>query len=115
MIFRKDLAEKVMAGEKTVTRRLCSENKRSPWYRFGCRYERGKEFTVNPGRGIPNIGRARVTSCERVPIDYLMLDDALAEGFASVTEFMLGFMAINGWSKWNPDAAVWRVEFEVCS
>ena len=36
MNFRPELAEKVMAGEKTVTRRVASENPRSPWYVGGC-------------------------------------------------------------------------------
>jgi hypothetical protein len=31
--FQRELAEKVMAGEKTVTRRLVSDNPRSPWWR----------------------------------------------------------------------------------
>lgn len=33
MNFKPELAAKVMSGEKTVTRRLVSENPRSPWWR----------------------------------------------------------------------------------
>lgn len=110
MIFRKDLAEKVMAGRKTVTRRLVSENPNSPWWIERCRYPEGKEFTVNPGRGKLNIGRARVVSCERVVLGHPSEAEARREGFATAAEFEEGFAGING--NYDPEASVWRVELE---
>lgn len=109
MIFRRELAERVLAGEKTVTRRLCSENPRSPWWRERCAYPEGKVFTVNPGRGVERIGEARVVKCERQWLGFLSDDEARAEGFADAAAFQAGFEAING--RYNPTVLVWRIEF----
>jgi hypothetical protein len=111
MIFRPALAAKVMAGEKSVTRRLCSDNPQSPWWREQCIYVEGKEFAVQPGRGKPSIGRARVVSCERQRLGYLNTVETLREGFADEAAFREAFAGING--KYDPDIEVWRVELEV--
>jgi hypothetical protein len=110
MIFKRELAEKVVAGEKTVTRRACSENPRSPWWRERCTYQPGKVFTVNPGRGVARIGEARVVKCERMRLGYLTDAEARAEGVENATVFREVFEAING--SYDPDLMVWRVEFE---
>lgn len=118
MIFRAELAEKVLAGEKTVTRRVVKDNPRSPWWRERCWYTPGKVFTINPGRGAPNVGHARVVSLEREPLSFLrtcsLLDlesEARKEGFATSGEFWKTFEAING--ALPGDTLVWRIEFEV--
>lgn len=110
MIFKPELAEKVIAGEKTVTRRLCSDNPRSPWWSERCTYQPGKVFTVNPGRGVERIGEARVVKCERENLGYLTDAEARAEGFENEAAFTAAFEAING--EYLPWAMVWRVEFE---
>jgi len=46
VIFRRAFAEKVMAGEKTLTRPLCSGNPRSPWRRERCRHPPVGSFAV---------------------------------------------------------------------
>lgn len=117
MIFRPELAAAVMAGEKTVTRRIVSENPRSPWWRERTWYQAGKVFTINPGRGAPNVGRARVIealqqslsalrTCSLVEADA----EARLEGFASSAEFWSAWTGINGW---GGGEIVWRIEFEV--
>jgi hypothetical protein len=111
VIFRPELAAKVMAGEKTVTRRLCSENPRSPWWRERCIYVEGKVFAVQPGRGKPSIGRARVVNCSREPLGVLTNTAARREGFASMDEFREAWKEING--RYDIWAEVWRIEFEV--
>lgn len=125
MIFRPELADAVMGGRKTVTRRLCSENPRSPWWVGGCSYDVGQVFTVNPGRGKVNIGSARVVDVERQRLgdafgDTFGVDDtgrdgdgdeeARREGFRGATAFKLAWLAIN--HTYDPDAVVWRIEFE---
>lgn len=115
MIFHRELAEKVMSGEKTVTRRQVSVNPRSPWWRERCAYTVGKVFTVNPGRGVKRIGEARVVACDRIALGYPKHDEARREGFESVTQLMLGFMLLNRWKAWKPEAEVWRIEFELCA
>lgn len=112
MIFRDDLARKVLAGEKTVTRRACSENPNSPWWIERCRYPEGKDFTVNPGRGKPNIGRARVVRCERMVLGHLSELEAQLEGFDSADAFERGFAQV-GARKYDETLIVWRIAFEL--
>jgi hypothetical protein len=111
MIFRPELAEKVMTGEKTVTRRLASENPRSPWWRDRCAFKVGQSFAVCPGRGRNAVCRAVVTAVRLEEIGVLSEAEARAEGFASAREFEEAFEAING--AYSEVDLVWRVEFEV--
>lgn len=114
MIFRPELAEKVMRGEKTVTRRLCSENPRSPWWRERCRYREGQRFAVQARRGEKAIGYARVVSVEREPLSAAFKRgriEAMQEGFDSVAAFRAAFADING--RIHGSMLVWRIQFEV--
>lgn len=113
MNFQPELAEKVMRGEKTVTRRLASDNPRSPWWRGGCSLVVGRDYAVCPGRGKHAIGRVVVTSVLRMRLGHLPESEARREGFASAAEFEAAFAEINGF--YDPDAVVWRVGFEVAS
>jgi hypothetical protein len=110
--FKPELAQAVMAGRKTVTRRLASDKPRSPWYRGGCALKVGGDYAVCPGRGKHAIGRVRVTSVRRGPL-HLALNpgEAEREGFHSAEAFLKAWKAING--GWDDMATVWRVEFEV--
>lgn len=108
--FRPDLAEAVVAGRKTVTRRLVSDNPRSPWWREKCAYRVGQEVAVCPGRGKHAIGRAVVVSVERMTLGILGRDEAQAEGFAGPIAFVEGWEAING--TYDPYAIVWRIGLE---
>lgn len=110
MIFKRALAEKAVAGEKTVTRRLVSDNPRSPWFVDECGYRAGQVFTINPGRGVTNIGRARVLSVRREELGRLDDAEARREGFPDAAAFEAGFDGING--GYTPEALVWRLEFE---
>jgi hypothetical protein len=110
MNFREELAEKAMAGEKTVTRRLVSSNPRSPWWVRGCSFKVGHDYAVCPGRGKHQIGRVRVTGVRRERLGWLGPDEELREGFATVYAFQEAWKAING--AYDPEAFVWRVEFE---
>lgn len=112
MIFKGELAEKVMAGEKTVTRRLVNTvNPRSHWWKDRCLYRPGQIATVNPGRGVPNIGRIRILSVEQGVLGWLTDAEARAEGFADAETFERGFSAING--GYDPDLRVYVLRFEV--
>lgn len=112
MIFRRELAEKVMAGEKTVTRRPCSDNPKSPWWRERCSYKVGKRFAVNPGRGVPRIGEARVLSVRREPLVLVLGEyEPLREGFSSREDLMKTWRELHG--DFDPDLLVWRIEFEL--
>lgn len=113
MNFRPGLATKVMAGEKTVTRRLVSDNPRSPWWREKCALVVGRDYAVCPGRGKVAIGRVVVRSVrfeELVPEAQLTDEEARREGFADAAEFAREFAAIN--SPLPRRIEVWRIEFE---
>lgn len=111
MIFRPELAAKVMDGSKTVTRRLATQNPRSPWWIERTWYMPGKVFTINPGRGAPNIGCARVTAADRYLWSGELSDvEARREGFATSAEFLEAFGGING--SVAAGRMLWRVEFE---
>lgn len=110
MNFRPDLAAKVMAGEKTVTRRCMRDNPRSPWFRDGCKIVEGRSYAVCPGRGKDAIGRVRVTSVRWTLLGNIDDEEARREGFNDRQDFVEGWKAINGIFG---EQAVWRVEFSV--
>lgn len=109
MIFSPDLAAKVLDGSKTVTRRLCSENPRSPWWRELCALKVGRDYAVQPGRSELAIGRIKVVAVRREALASLHPDDVRREGFYSLHEFIDAWKAING--RYELLAEVWRVEF----
>lgn len=111
MIFKEDLAEKILAGEKTATRRCLSDNPRSPWWREKCAYTVGQVFTINPGRGVRRVGEARVTRVYKQPPLYVSGDQARTEGFATSIEFLDVFQKINPGI--DVTESVWVVEFEL--
>jgi hypothetical protein len=111
VIFRPDLAAKVMAGEKTVTRRLVSDNPRSPWWCEKCGLVVGNDYAVCPGRGKHAIGRIEVTRVDRMRLGWISHAESLREGFGSRSEFYTAWDAING--AHDVRTLVWRVEFRV--
>jgi len=111
VIFRSELAEAILRGEKTATRRKMSDNPRSPWYRERCAYKRGQVFTINPGRGVTRVGEARVLRAYKQAPLYISGKQARQEGFASSKAFHEAFAEINpGVDLTEP---VWVVEFEL--
>ncbi|EHN09606.1 hypothetical protein PAI11_35820 [Patulibacter medicamentivorans] len=108
MIFRPTLAAAVMAGEKTVTRRVANQRPRSPWY-AGARSLVGRRVAVQPGRGQHAIGTVEVIEHFLGGLGHLDAAEARAEGFASVAEFEATFAALNG--TYDPHVLVWVVRF----
>lgn len=109
-MFKPELAEAVMDGRKTVTRRACSPNERSPWYRERCRYGQGCSVAIQPGRGKPRIGMAIVGAVTREWFCAAEIadDEARREGFPSREAFL------DVWQKLHGSTAelveVWRIE-----
>ena len=114
MIFQPELARLVMAGEKTVTRRVAVDNPRSPWWRERCGLVVGRDYAVCPGRGKPQVGRVRIVDTWLSPLGQIMrfgAREAQREGFATAFEFATVWEHING--VYDPATLVWRIEMEV--
>lgn len=109
MNFRPELAAAVMAGRKTVTRRLVSDNPRSPWWHGSCSLRPGRSYAVCPGRGKNAIGRIVVIAVQLERLCWLTDEEARREGFRNRHEFAAAWVAING--NYDPQALIWRVEF----
>lgn len=83
MMFRPHLAAAAIEQRKTVTRRMMTDNPRSPWYRERCRYQPGDVAKVQPGRGAPSIGTVTIVAVYRelfIPVD-ISEAEARREGF----------------------------------
>lgn len=110
-MFKEQLAKKVVAGTKTQTRRrLNREKQRSPWWVWECSYRKGQVFAVNPGRGVPSIGKAILTEKPRKErLGDITEADARAEGFGSRSHFFMAWGSIN--KKIDHDEIVWVLTF----
>lgn len=125
MNFQPALAELVMGGQKTVTRRVMSDNPRSPWWKGGCKLKVGRSYAVCPGRGKDQIGRVEVISVTQQTLGEAFGEfgdiafgqtrgarvEAIREGFPSAVSFQLAWLKIN--KTYDASTRVWRIEFEV--
>lgn len=112
MIFKEELARKIITGDKRATRRRMVPGKpRSPWYRHRCAYTEGQVFTINPGRGKSRVAEARVTRVYAQRLGQMNEKDAKLEGCKSLKHFRETWKALN--RIWNPAELVWVVEFEL--
>lgn len=103
MIFRPELAEAIRDGRKTVTRRRSD------------RYQVGKTYAVQPGRGEFGICRIRVLSVIHQPAfcGYVTDGEAHREGAKHAADFMALWREIHGEVAANDGLDVFRIEFEL--
>ena len=97
MIFGPELIGKVLDGSKTVTRRRSS------------RYQVGKVYSVQPGRGRKHVGHIRVLVASEECLGGVSYRSAQAEGFESPAAFSEYWAALHG--SWNPAEFVTRIIF----
>lgn len=82
MLFKKVLADQILAGAKTQTRRPVNyDNPRSHYWHGRCRYQEGVRFGVQGGRGMAASAYAVVTGLRRERWCDITEADAVAEGF----------------------------------
>ena len=103
MIFGERLLNAVLAGEKTVTRRVSNG---AP-----CKYLPGRTYALQPARGRPGIGRIQVVSVRQECLGALTSADARAEGFAGRDEFFAYWRRL--YRRVDPDLVVNRIEFRL--
>lgn len=111
MIFSGELADKVLAGAKTQTRRpavLAGE----PWDEstvWPCRYVVGRAYAVQRKRATHAVGRILILGVSFCPSTTISDEDARAEGFDSPDAFYERWESFYGDGKpW-----CWRLEFEL--
>lgn len=110
MIFSGGLADKVLDGTKTQTRRavrvLLGDGSTGP-----CSYTVGRTYAIQRKRGEPGVGRRiRVLSIDSVPTFPISFEDAQAEGFDNPSAFEAKWHELYGNSR---PGRCWRIEFEL--
>lgn len=112
MIFKPELAQAVLDGRKTVTRRAVSKNPRSPWYRGGCALEVGSHYALQPGRSKPAVARICIKGVryELFHASHISLTEARREGFADQAAFRAAWESMHGEER---TMRVWRIEFRL--
>ncbi|HYI80025.1 MAG TPA: ASCH domain-containing protein [Thermoleophilaceae bacterium] len=113
MNFKQHLADQILVGEKTVTRREPSPNPNSPWWVERCAYIPGRDYAICPGRGKNAVGRMLVVSVEKVRLGWLDDAEAANEGFATAYDFTQLWASMRKGGIYDPRQKVWRVEFEL--
>lgn len=132
MTFRKELIEKILAGEKTVTRRPVKYERIQPFGGFTelvevtrvCRYEAYKDYAVQPvieegpgkGRGGKEVARIFVTRIDREPLGGGLdwsISEAEREGFEDWPAFREYWTNLYG--SYDPTQLVDRIEFQLLS
>ena len=93
MIFKPELARKVVDGSKTMTRR-----------KLPCHYGVGRWYKVQPGRGKFHVCHVLTGGVRDERLGDITLGDAWAEGFKRVSDFVDYWMQIN--KVWNPNERV---------
>ncbi len=129
MIFSEELLQKVLAGEKTVTRRpvkykrgptTCADPACRPvMVPLPCKYKVGRDYALQgpPEKGskarartIPGYRLRILSVIERIPSGIISSDDARLEGFESPAAFHSYLAKLY---RGNPPGDVHRIEFEL--
>lgn len=106
MIFAPDLAEKVLRGTKTVTRRPIKDGEAR------CRYIPLRSYAIQPGRGKSAIGRIWIVQVTGESLGHLSDEEARREGFRTGHDFEQRWLWMYG-GPYDPEQLVWRIVFEL--
>lgn len=115
MIFSGDLADKVLAGTKTQTRRPAKIASYTPGARNKldfkpCQYRAGQTYAIQRKRGTHGLGpRIHVLSVDLVPVSNISRRDAKAEGFTGTLAFYDRWREFYG----HTSGWCWRIEFKL--
>ena len=119
MIFRPELARKIIRGEKTMTRRPIKPGEKECRYRPGRTYSVQRSLTARE-REDGALGRSRATGhrIEILAVDEqtladLAYRDARAEGFRDRAEFFAYWAALYGLDEPDLGQPVWAITFRL--
>jgi hypothetical protein len=101
VIFRPEMARLISQGAKSQTRRIADKDM--------CRYEAGKSYAVQPGRGKTAVCRLTVVAVRRERLGDISLPDARREGFRTTGEFFDYWRELHGRVELERD--VWVISF----
>jgi len=128
MLFKPYLAEAILQGKKTQTRRLKKpthstvlkqgriiaiyQNRRLLW-------RVGKTYAIQPGRGKKGIGRFHLLSIHQEPLQAITPADVTAEGLTAYPDPTRGFAGL--WddiytvpgTRWQDNPQVFVLTFEL--
>lgn len=140
MLFKPELIEKILAGEKTQTRRIVGEREfqipggvepkiLAVYIEDGVRDNRhklkwrvGRTYAICPGRGKTGVARIKITEIRRQNLREISIPDAEAEGvycgderYADVSNFIALWNSINTRPgiRWQDNPEVWAISFEL--
>jgi hypothetical protein len=112
VIFKPEMVEKILAGKKSVTRRPVKwEDTGFEVRNLPCRYEVGKTYAVQPGRGQKAVARIRIKDVRRGLISGVDDAEARLEGFTSSGMFPVYWEQLYG--SYDATRLVDRIEFEL--
>lgn len=114
MFFKPEMIDKILAEEKTVTRRPAKESASKGLHGdrwMPCRYEVDKDYSVQPGRGKKSVARVRVLHVNREHVGAIGDADAELEGFEDRNDFRAYWHRLYG--SWDALQVVDRIEFEL--
>jgi hypothetical protein len=116
--------QKVLSGVKTQTRRPAKSSEElwtTEYYdkmpekvlRQGKRvkWRTGQRYAVQPGRGQKGLGWIELLDIRFQHLGNISEEEARAEGFASLEEFIRAWLEIHG--NYDPEQPVWALEFRL--
>lgn len=104
MMFAPDLAQAIVDGRKTETRRPAT-------FPGPCRYQPGRTYAVQPGRGERAIAHIRVLNVLIEPLGAITHHGATAEGFPTPAAFVARWVELYG--VFDQHLPVWVIRFEL--
>lgn len=124
MIFKPEMIDKILAGQKTVTRRPV-KTRPSIHDEAGeplpCKYKVGRTYALQPviedgpgkGRGGKSVGRIRILSVLTIPLCHQLTElEAAREGFGGFRAFR-DYWEGELYGTYDPTQLVHRIEFEL--
>jgi len=114
MIFQQTY-QLILEDKKTATRRLVNPNDRlldNPKRveaNGRIKWQVGRTYALQPGRGQKAVGRIRITDIHKQPLGQMTIEDAVAEGYPSLDDFRQIWLQIH--DDFDPDLAVWVITF----
>ena len=116
--------QKVVSGQKTQTRRLAQDEDKLwnvhlderdmeevLWRGDRPKWRTDRSYAVQPGRGKKAIARIILLDIRNGHLGYISGEEARAEGFSSLEEFIAGWKKID--KVYDPEQPAWILEFRV--